>query len=103
MTSYELRVQNAVDRVMRLWSLIKMVPECGLSDVRSAVVTTLSKHGDRTENEMVLIGFKHLNRADGPKDCQKDRPDTPARTKSGARRRKAPKTTPQRAERPRSS
>jgi hypothetical protein len=96
MTSSELPVRNAVDRVIRIWSLIKMVPECSLSEVRSAVATALSKHGHRTENEMVLIGLKHLNQADGPNECQPNVGPAllPNRTKPGKlRRREALKKT----------
>ena len=68
--SSEVRVRAAVDRVMRTWSLIKLVPERSSSGTRSSVTKLLLEHPHLTEDEMVVVGLKHLHQTDGPKKQQ---------------------------------
>ena len=65
--SSEVRVRDAVDRIMRTWSLIKMVPEQSISGTRSSVTKLLLEHLHLTEDELVAVGLKHLYQTDGPK------------------------------------
>jgi hypothetical protein len=58
---FEAKLQTAVSRIMRTWSLIKMTPEHRLSRARSSVVALLSKHPELSENKMVILGLKHLH------------------------------------------
>ena len=66
----EVRVRDAVDRVMRAWSLIKLVPEQSSSGARSSVTKLLLEHPHLTEDELVAVGLKHLHQTDGPKKQQ---------------------------------
>jgi hypothetical protein len=59
--SSEVRVRAAVDRVMRTWSLIKLVPEQSSSGTRSSVTKLLLEHPHLTEDELVAVGLKHLH------------------------------------------
>jgi len=68
--SSEVRVRDAVDRIMRTWSLIKLVPEESGSGTRSSVTKLLLEHPHLTEDELVVIGLKHLYQTDGPKKRQ---------------------------------
>ena len=68
--SYEVRVRDAVDRIMRTWSLIKLVPEQSSSGTRSSVTKLLLEHPHLTENELVVVGLKHLYQTDDPKKQQ---------------------------------
>ena len=68
--SSEVRVRVAVDRIMRTWSLIKLVPEQSSSGTRSSVTKLLLKHPHLTEDELVAVGLKHLHQTDGPKKQQ---------------------------------
>jgi hypothetical protein len=68
--SSEVRVRDAVDRVMRAWSLIKLVPEQSGSGTRSSVTKLLLERPHLTEDELVVIGLKHLYQTDGPKKQQ---------------------------------
>ena len=68
--SSEVRVRNAVDRIMRTWSLIKLVPEQSSSGTRSSVTKLLLEHPHLTEDELVAVGLKHLYQTDGPKKQQ---------------------------------
>jgi hypothetical protein len=68
--SSEVRVRDAVDRIVRTWSLIKMVPEQSISGTRSSVTTLLLEHLRLTEDELVAVGLKHLYQTDGPKKQQ---------------------------------
>ena len=65
--SSEVRVRNAVDRIMRTWSLIKLVPEQSSSGRRSSVTKLLLEHPHLTEDELVAVGLKHLYQTNGPK------------------------------------
>ena len=68
--SSEVRVRDAVDRIMRIRSLIKMVPEQSISGTRSSVTKLLLEHFHLTEDELVAVGLKHLYQTDGPKKQQ---------------------------------
>ena len=68
--SSEVRVRDAVDRIMRTWSLIKLVPEQRSSGTRSSVTKLLLEHPYLTEDELVVVGLKHLHQTDGPKKQQ---------------------------------
>ena len=68
--SSEVRVCDAVDRIMRTWSLIKLVPEQSSSGTRSSVTKLLLEHPHLTEDELVVIGLKHLYQTDAPKKQQ---------------------------------
>ena len=65
--STEARVRVAVDRIMRTWSLIKLVPEQSSSGTRSSITKFLLEHPHLTEDELVAVGLKHLHQTDGPK------------------------------------
>jgi len=54
-------VEAAADRVMLLWSLIKMVPDHELTLLRSSLVEKLSKQQHVTEDELVVVGLKYLH------------------------------------------
>ena len=69
--SSEARVRGAVDRIMRTWSLIKLVPEQSSFGTRSSVTKLLLEHPYLTEDELVAVGLKHLHQTDGPKKQQK--------------------------------
>src|SRR5262249_13668357 len=68
--SSEVRVRDAVDRIMRTWSLIKLVPEQSNSGTRSSVTKLLLEHPHLTEDELVAVGLKHLYQTDGPRKQQ---------------------------------
>jgi hypothetical protein len=68
--SSEVRVRDAVDRIVRTWSLIKLVPEQSSSGTRSSVTKLLLEHPHLTEDELVAVGFKYLHQTDGPKKQQ---------------------------------
>jgi hypothetical protein len=55
------RLHAAVNRILRTWSLIKMVPEHRLSRVRSLLMEMLSEHSHLTEDELVVLGLKYLH------------------------------------------
>jgi hypothetical protein len=54
-------VEVAADRVMLLWSLIKMVPDHELTLLRSSLVEKLSEQQHVTEDELVVVGLKYLH------------------------------------------
>ena len=68
--SSEVRVRDAVDRIMRTWSLIKLVPEQSNSGTRSSVTKFLLERPHLTEDELVAVGLKHLYQTDGPRKQQ---------------------------------
>jgi hypothetical protein len=68
--SSEVHIRDAVDRIMRTWSLIKLVPEQSSSGTRSSVTKLLLEHPHLTEDELVAVGLKHLHQTDGPKKQQ---------------------------------
>jgi hypothetical protein len=58
------RVHAAANRILRTWSLIKMVPDHQLSPLRPSLVDTLYEESHLTEDELVVLGLKHLHRVD---------------------------------------
>ena len=70
--SSEVRVRDAVDRIICTWSLIKMMPEQSFSGTRSSLTKLLLERLDLTEDELVVVGLKHLHQTDGPKKQQRD-------------------------------
>ena len=68
--SSEVCVRDAVHRIMRTWSLIKLVPERSSSGTRASVTKLLLEHPNLTEDELVAVGLKHLHQTDGPKKQQ---------------------------------
>ena len=68
--SSEVRVRDAVDRIMRTWSLIKLVSEQSSCGTRSSVTKLLLAHPHLTENELVVVGLKYLHQTDDPKKQQ---------------------------------
>jgi hypothetical protein len=54
-------VEAAADRVMRLWSLIRMVPDHELPPLRSALLEKLSELQHLTDDELVIVGLKYLH------------------------------------------
>jgi hypothetical protein len=58
------RIQAAANRILRTWSLIKMVPDHRLSPLRPPLVDALYEESHLTEDELVVLGLKYLHRAD---------------------------------------
>jgi len=58
------RVHAAANRILRTWSLIKMVPDHQLSPLRARLLDTLCEESHLTEDELVVIGLKYLHRTD---------------------------------------
>ena len=58
------RVHAAATRILRTWSLIKMVPDHQLSPLRALLVDTLYEESHLTEDKLVILGLKYLHRAD---------------------------------------
>jgi hypothetical protein len=65
MTASEPKLRHALNRIMRVWSLIKLVPEQRLSVPRSLVEAELLEHSHLANNELVVVGLKYLHRVDG--------------------------------------
>jgi hypothetical protein len=61
MSAFEDRRDAAIDRILRIWSLIKLVPEHRLSMLRPSLAEMLSEQPQSTENELVVLGLKHLH------------------------------------------
>ena len=57
----EDRLNAAINRILRTWSLIKMVPEHRLSTLRPSLMQRLSEQSHMTEDELVVIGLKYLH------------------------------------------
>jgi hypothetical protein len=53
-------VEAAADRIMRLWSLIKLVPNHQLAEIRSSLVEKLSEQRNLSEDQLVVVGLKYL-------------------------------------------
>jgi hypothetical protein len=60
MPSSEERLEFAVDRILRIWSMIKQVPEPDLLELRATLLADLSPQQDLSENELVVAGLKIL-------------------------------------------
>jgi len=57
----EDRLAAAVDRILRTWSLIKMVPEHQLATLRPLLVKQLSEWQHLHEDDLVILGLKFLH------------------------------------------
>jgi hypothetical protein len=64
MVGSEAALNDALDRIMQVWSMIKMVPEPDLSVTRASVSALLAEHRHLSEKELLILGFKHLYRTD---------------------------------------
>ena len=64
MNTFDNRVHAAANRILRTWSLIKMVPDHQLSPLRAPLLDTLCEESHLTEDELVVIGLKYLHRTD---------------------------------------
>jgi hypothetical protein len=64
MDTSDNRVHAAANRILRTWSLIKMVPDYQLSPLRASLVDALYEESHLTEDELVVLGLKYLHRAD---------------------------------------
>jgi hypothetical protein len=53
-------VEAAADRATHLWSLIKLVPDHQLTEIRSSLVEKLSEQQHLSEDELVIVGLKYL-------------------------------------------
>lgn len=62
METSDERVHAAVNRILRTWSLIKMVPEHRLSRLRASLTDMLDEESHLTEDELVVLGLKYLHR-----------------------------------------
>jgi hypothetical protein len=54
-------LEPVIDRIMRTWSLIRMMPEGHLSEARASVSALLGENSELSENELLVIGFRHLH------------------------------------------
>jgi hypothetical protein len=64
----EAELHDVLDRIMGVWSRIKMVPERDLASRRASVLAVLEKHQQLPERELLLLGLKHLFEIDGPEN-----------------------------------
>ncbi len=64
MNTSDNRVHAAANRILRTWSLIKMVPDHQLSPLRPSLLDALYEESHLTEDELVILGLKHLHRMD---------------------------------------
>ena len=64
MDASDNRVHAAANRILRTWSLIKMVPDHQLSPLRPSLVDALYEESHLTEDELVILGLKYLHRMD---------------------------------------
>jgi hypothetical protein len=55
------RLRAAIDRILRTWSLIKMVPERELAALRPSLLETLAQEHHLSEDELVILGLKYLH------------------------------------------
>jgi hypothetical protein len=61
MTTPEDRLHAAVNRILRTWSLIRLLPEDRLSVLRRSLLERLSEQRHMSEDELVIFGFKYLH------------------------------------------
>ena len=54
-------VEAAADRVMHLWSLIRLVRDDQLKEIHSSLVEKLSEQQHLSEDELVIVGLKYLH------------------------------------------
>lgn len=60
MSTSDDRVMRALGRILRTWSLIQMMPTERVALLQSPLLELLSKRPDLNENELVVVGLKHL-------------------------------------------
>lgn len=60
MNTSDDRVMRALGRILRTWSLIRMMPTERVARLQSPLLELLSKRPDLNEDELVVIGIKHL-------------------------------------------
>jgi hypothetical protein len=85
----EHTLRDAVDRVMHVWSLIKLVPERHLPAARSSITALLHENAHLTEHELIVAGLKHLHDL-GRLNCR-SRNKTTAKVRDGDGKAKLPK------------
>jgi hypothetical protein len=61
------RVEAAADRVMRLWSMIRLRSDTELAALRVTVLQELAEQTHLTEDELVVVGLKYLHQHVGLK------------------------------------
>jgi hypothetical protein len=61
------RVEAATDRVMRLWSMIRLRSDSELAVLRVTVLQKLAEQQRLTEDELVIVGLKYLHQHVGLK------------------------------------
>jgi hypothetical protein len=59
------RRNAAISRILRTWSLIKMVPEHQLSMLHPLLMELLAEQQQMNENELVVLGLKYLHQRGG--------------------------------------
>ena len=62
-----MTAEAAVDRVMRLWSMITSLSDDELAALRAKVFEQLSGQHYLDENDLVIAGLKHLHQNVGLK------------------------------------
>lgn len=60
MNTSDDRVMRALGRILRTWSLIRMMPTERVARLQSPLLELLSNRPDLNEDELVVIGIKHL-------------------------------------------
>jgi hypothetical protein len=60
-------IEAAADRVIRLWSMIRLHSDNELAALRVTVLEQLSEQGPLTEHELVIVGLKYLHQNIGLK------------------------------------
>lgn len=60
MNTSDDRVMRALGRILRTWSLIQMMPTERVALLQSPLLELLSNRPDLNENELVVLGIKHL-------------------------------------------
>jgi hypothetical protein len=65
MRTPEDRRNAAINRILRTWSLIKMVPEHQLSMLRPLLMDELAEQQQMNEDELVVLGLKYLHQRGG--------------------------------------
>jgi hypothetical protein len=60
-------VEAAANRVMHLWSLIKLAREDQLKQFHSSLVEKLTEQQHLSEDELVIVGLKYLHQNAGSK------------------------------------
>jgi hypothetical protein len=74
----EIKLSAAVERIVRTWSLIKLIPRNRSAGIRASICSLLSEQKHLSENELVVLGLKHLYRTDQQASRGKEQPDAAA-------------------------